>query len=1270
MSAVGNTGHGARVLHLACAAFCAALLSLVATRSLAGVEVPFAFCYANGVCPQWNGNTAPSFEAALQSGCLRFAASNRPGTPCPCDGTPCTILQSCEADFYFSAGQIGGIGGTSQFDATAIDPRTGQLIEFLDRSVSGCNCPQFAALTAKGTCECIGTGIWNGTACQAPSTCTSPNSQYLDTCVPPIIPDKNCPDCGGLGNPIDPGAAVKYERQAVIADGTLGLDLQYVSKRSNTTALTRTAPVGVRWSFTYGRQLITTFLEGKIGAARHDGRVLQFIPPGSGDNYLPQADISDRLERVRDAGGVFAGWRYYDSRAEAIETYDTSGILRRIDLLGGRFLVLTYSDAGTPVAIARKPGLLILVADNYGRTLHFYYNVVHRVSRVVDVAGQNFSFTYDDEMPSLSPSTSGGGNLLSIIFPDGKVRRFHYNESAYTSGAHLPNALTGITDENNVRFATFSYDTLGRPVSTEHAGGVWHYSVNYNPDGSAIVTDPLSSVRTFSFAAVIGVAKNTGISGPPCPGCGDASRTYNSNGSITSRIDWNGNRTDYAYDLFRNLETLRTEGLTSAGAATPLTRTISTQWDANFRLPSAIAEPLRITTNVYDPDGTACGARGVLCSRTIQATTDADGSQGFSATPTGTPRIWTYTYSANGSVLAMDGPRTDVSDVTTYTYYANEDPDLGKRGNVATIRNAAGHVTSITAYNAHGQPLTIVDPNGLTTQLTYDPRQRLTSKTVGSEVTAYEYDGVGQLTKITLPDGTFLNYSYDAAHRLVGMQDNLGNRIAYTLDAMGNRTLEQVFDPANSLAQMRSRVFSNLNRLFREIGAAGQVTEYAYDKQGNVTSVKDPLNKVTANAYDVLNRLRQVTDPALGVTQYGYNGLDALAQVSDPRSLTTSYTVNGLGNLTLQQSPDTGSTASTYDPAGNLLTQTDAKGQVTTYTYDALNRVTLITFHDGSRQTYAYDLGPNGLGRLSSITEISPANQTTSVITYAYDAHGRVVGETRTLGAQAYVTAYQYDAAGRLQSLTYPSGRSVSYAFDALGRISAVSTATPSDAPKVVVQAVSYHPFGGVTGFTFGNGQVYSRSVDQDGRIASYTLGAETYALAFDAASRITGISQLGNPANAKTYGYDVLDRLTAAVLPNTVFGYSYDAVGNRLTKSVGGTTEQYAYSTTSNRIASVTPAAGTFRAFTFDANGSTISDGPNTYAYDARGRMVQSVSGFGTTAYQVNALGQRVRKTNSATDTIFHYDTRGRLIAESDLGGNSRREYIYLGDIPVGAVQ
>ncbi|MGH9692796.1 MAG: RHS repeat domain-containing protein, partial [Bryobacteraceae bacterium] len=161
-------------------------------------------------------------------------------------------------------------------------------------------------------------------------------------------------------------------------------------------------------------------------------------------------------------------------------------------------------------------------------------------------------------------------------------------------------------------------------------------------------------------------------------------------------------------------------------------------------------------------------------------------------------------------------------------------------------------------------------------------------------------------------------------------------------------------------------------------------------------------------------------------------------------------------------------------------------------------------------------------------------------------------------------------------------------------------------------------------------------------------------------------IAETGTPANSNTYGYDALDRLTSAVTPTTSYGYGYDAVGNRTSKTVGAGSDTYAYSPTSNRIASITPSSGPVRSFIFDANGSTTDDANNTYSYDVRGRMVSATSSVGTTTYQVNALGQRVRKTNSSSDTVFTYDSRGHLIAESTAVGALIREYVWLGDMPL----
>jgi len=1091
-----------------------------------------------------------------------------------------------------------------------------------------------------------------------------------------------CCEAGG-SNPISAahGAKTLEEVDYTGPGGELRLARMYNSARDPEKA----SGFGESWRHAYMRRLsvIDNATNNLVPIPYHaafvrrpNGQIFSFKKVSG--VWQPDGDVNHRLVELFNESSQLIGRRLTLADGDVVETYNLAGRVTSIQQRNGRTETLAYSDGtsgpnggflldanGDPTTSVIPAGILIRVTDPFGRALVLGYNTALRISKVTDPAGGIFRYQYD-----------AAGNLISVTYPDTRIRQYIYNEPANTSGANLPRALTGIVDENEVRFATYKYDPQGRGISTEHANGVSKFEFAYSTDASGnpvstTVTDPLATARVHGFQTVLGALRATGRDLPGGAGSFQA-QTHDTNGNVASRTDWNGNRTNYTFDLARNLETSRIEGLTSSGATTPQTRTISTEWHTTFRLPAAIAEPLRKTTFVYDADGTQCGARGALCSRSIQATTDVNGSQGFSATPTGVPRTWTYTYNANGDVLTVNGPRTDVADVTTYTYFANNDPDLGKRGKVATITNAAGHTTSFTAYNAHGQPLTMVDPNGLTTSMTYDARQRLETRTVGGETTSYDYDNAGQLTKVTLPDGSFLSYSYDSAHRLTEMQDNLGNRIAYTLDAMGNRTQEEVRDPANQLAQTRSRVINNLNRLFRELGAQSQTTEYAYDDQANVISIKDPLNRITSNQYDALNRLKQVTSPApiSAVTQYGYNGLDALTQVTDSRNLVTGYTVNGLGNLTQQTSPDTGTTTNAYDAAGNLVTQTDAKSQITTYAYDALNRVTLITFHDSSKQEYAYDLGANGIGRLSSITERNPANQVTSVIAYAYDQHGRATSETRTVGGVQYVLAYRYDSSGRLDQLTYPSGRTVNYTFDGLGRVSGATTTKPGNQAQTVVSGVAYHPFGGVKAYTLGNGQTYSRGIDLDGRVASYTLGNQSFSIGYDAASRIEFIAQFGNPANINGYGYDALDRLTSAVLPSTPYAYSYDAVGNRTSRTAESSTDNYAYGGTSNRIASITPASVPVRNFVFDANGSTTADGLNTYAYDVRGRMVQATSTIGATSYQVNALGQRIRKTNTLGDRVFHYDTGGRLIAETDAAGGLKRELIYLGDIPVGVVQ
>jgi YD repeat-containing protein len=255
---------------------------------------------------------------------------------------------------------------------------------------------------------------------------------------------------------------------------------------------------------------------------------------------------------------------------------------------------------------------------------------------------------------------------------------------------------------------------------------------------------------------------------------------------------------------------------------------------------------------------------------------------------------------------------------------------------------------------------------------------------------------------------------------------------------LGDRTQVQIATAGGSLAKTQSQVFDELGRLLKSIGAASQTTSYAYDLDGNLTGITDPLSNPTGQSFDALNRLIKIAAPLSATTTYGYDAHDNRTKVTDPRGLVTTYVFDGLDDLIEVSSPDTGATVYQVDAAGNRTQQTDAAGNVVTFSYDALNRIAAKSFPNDPAEnvTYSYDQAAavNGIGRLTSVTDASGSTA------YVYDLRGNVVQETRVIGGVSYVTAYAYDLANHVTQVTYPSGRIVSYGRDAMGRISGVTT--------------------------------------------------------------------------------------------------------------------------------------------------------------------------------------------------------------------------------------
>lgn len=552
---------------------------------------------------------------------------------------------------------------------------------------------------------------------------------------------------------------------------------------------------------------------GKVISQREDGGLAEFTVQADGSLKAKAPYQNESLQPRRDAQGTLTGWthvrsedteNHFDASGKPVSVKQRNGVVHRLTYLdsqGARYPADAPECHVPPSAdigqLTPSNDALQCVTDSYGRQLNFFYNDKKQLILMIDPAGGSFRYEYNGPTAKWPPKMLTPELLTSVQYPDGRKRVYHYNEPEYTAEPAPVYSLTGISDEvvpgSLVRYATFRYDANGRAISTEHAGGVDKFTVTYDTWGQErTVTDPLGTVRIHKFAEIAGVQNATGQTQPAGSGSASASTsiTYHSNGNLASRTDWNGRKTTYEYDPVRNLETKRVEAAGTADA-----RTISTEWHPTYRLPARIAEPKRITTHTYDTNGN-------LLSKTVQATSDANGTQGFAAPAAGNPRTWSYTYNDFGQVLTATDAR---GGVTTYSYDG--------QGNLTNVKNAAGHLTLLSNYDAHGRVGRITDPNGLVTDLTYHPRGWIASRTVGGEQTMYDYDGVGQLKKVTLPDASFIAYTYDDARRLTGITDSAGNSIAYTLDAMGNRTKEEVKDPNGILAGQITRVYDALNRL-------------------------------------------------------------------------------------------------------------------------------------------------------------------------------------------------------------------------------------------------------------------------------------------------------------------------------------------------------------------------------------------------------------------------------------------------------------------------
>ena len=535
------------------------------------------------------------------------------------------------------------------------------------------------------------------------------------------------------------------------------------------------------------------------------------------------------------------------------------------------------------------------------------------------------------------------------------------------------------------------------------------------------------------------------------------------------------------------------------------------------------------------------------------------------------------------------------------------------------------------------------------------------------------------------------------------------------LDALGNRTSEQIRTTGGAVVWQLARTINGANRVVAETVGANQTTTYGHDANGQLTSEANALSQTTSYGLDGLQRMTAITDAANAVATLAYDARDAVTTATDFKGVATTYARNAFGEAAQETSPDIGSRATQFDAAGRPSQVTDALGQTTTITRDVIGRPTQLAFADGKTTVLRHDLAgadynapgaPNASkGRLSEVQDRSGTTR------WQRDLLGRVTQKVQVLAnGSAQTVGYTYNAKGLLDTLTYPGGEQLKHHYTTAGQLTAMDW---NGVP--LVTGIQWNAAGQPTGWTwaFSTPVQASRSHDTAGRMTVNEFASYTW----DAAGRLTSIAQsLARPADADpvsssivwgtttfTASYDAVGRITGFGNGVASTTFSYDANGNRTAGSylVGefSANRLYSIDATSNRMVGVTHTAsgagGTTtlsQSYVWDANGSMTSDGKNLYAYDAERRLSSSTTGTGAdaavTRYAHNALGQRVFKTeplytapqegaseqtlweqflgffgllwtpqtqpNEQLGWAFMYDEEGTLLSEIGMGGPS----------------
>ncbi|HEY3377485.1 MAG TPA: RHS repeat-associated core domain-containing protein [Armatimonadota bacterium] len=652
-------------------------------------------------------------------------------------------------------------------------------------------------------------------------------------------------------------------------------------------------------------------------------------------------------------------------------------------------LSITWKDGKVETYTPFQSGQFGLerITDNLGRAITLHWDTAHRLTSI-----QNAGAT----TPLLTCVYGTGGYLTDVL--DGAGRKVHYTNTVPT-GLTVPclTAVSQIVASGDTAPATI--DTYGYTVFNEHplitligspspAGqGSSSITFTYDPISGQVTSQTAPNGNTFTYT--YGVAQTqVDLADVQGQHLSTTAQYYDDQGRKLGESDAAGNRTTIQYD----------------DPNTP------------YR-PSSIADKGGKTTGVstYDQYGntlTSTDARGLTTSNTYDYSHGAFGR--LIRTQVGTKSPTTMTYlEPSGLVKTLTAPKpgstTGETVTTTYTYDFEQDPTQNYGRVVAVTHpgnNSGAAITDTTTYNytsdptydangnpgsftatSNGFPLTVTDKHGRTTHLRYDAR--------GNVIISIDPDGLRTDTTYNLADQPLTVQlppaTLGAGRRVITTDYQYPGGLAWrvtTCDAQGTQVRQEVTS------------YDIAGNILSKTGGSDPVS-YQYDALGRRTHIIDGNNHVTGYAYDNLDHVAQITYPDGHTMHY-------LSYDEEGRALES---VDGNGMHT---------TYSYTDPGGALTSvHHSIVGVDVQYQYDSYGRVTMVTDSTGSK-AYTYDTTDLPLTVTTSYTGLPDA---TLVYRYYPD------GSLQQLTSPAGVFSYQYDGDGQLTALTDPTGKTSRWSY-------------------------------------------------------------------------------------------------------------------------------------------------------------------------------------------------------------------------------------------------